>query len=274
MRTLSPLPSAAEAALNFTVIIPARLSSSRLPEKPLADIAGLPMIVRVAQRARLSLATRVVVATDDERIFKVCQLHDLEVLMTDHHHPSGSDRLAQCCELLGLADDHIVVNVQGDEPLIEPVLIDEVARLLVSHPHCPMGTVAHPLEHMEDFLNPNVVKVVLNKDHLAHYFSRSAIPFSRDTPSWAKTENPKAFLHSINALRHIGIYAYKAGFLKGFPNLQASPLEHIEALEQLRVLWHGFDIAVHVTHMTCHAGVDTQEDLDRIRRFFPTNPLK
>lgn len=263
-----------DPAADYTVLIPARLASSRLAEKPLADIAGLPMIVRVAHRALLSKASRVVVATDDARIFKVCQSHDLHVLMTDKDHPSGSDRLAQCCELLGLPDEHIVVNVQGDEPLIEPELIDQVARLLVHHDHCPMGTVAHPIERMEDFLNPNVVKVVLNKQNLAHYFSRSALPFSRDTPNWAQIVHPKAFLQSISALRHIGIYSYKAGFLKSFPKLEASPLEHIEALEQLRVLWHGFDIAVHVTPLACHAGVDTPEDLERIRQYFVTNPLK
>ena len=260
--------------LDYTVLIPSRLSSSRLPEKPLADIAGLPMVVRVAKRAQLSHASRVVVATDDARIFMVCQDHGVDVLMTDQDHPSGSDRLAQCCDLLNLSGEHIVVNVQGDEPLIEPTLIDQVASLLVQHDTCPMGTVAHPINRMEDFLNPNVVKVVLNKHHRAHYFSRSAIPFSRDTPNWSQIEQPEAFLHSIQALRHIGIYAYKAAFLKSFPTLEVSPLERIEALEQLRVLWHGFEIAVHVTHLPCHAGVDTQEDLDRIRQFFLTNPLK
>jgi 3-deoxy-manno-octulosonate cytidylyltransferase (CMP-KDO synthetase) len=262
------------APLDYTVLIPSRLSSSRLPEKPLADIAGLPMVVRVAQRAQLSHASRVVVATDDARIFKVCQDHGIDVLITEKDHPSGSDRLAQCCELLNLADEHIVVNVQGDEPLIEPTLIDQVAGLLVQHDQCPMGTVAHSIDKMEDFLNPNVVKVVLNKHKMAHYFSRSPIPFCRDTPHGPQIEQPDAFLKSIQALRHIGIYAYKSAFLKTFPKLEVSPLERIEALEQLRVLWHGFDIAVHVTHLACHAGVDTQEDLDRIRQFFLTNLLK
>ena len=263
-----------QVAQDYTVLIPARLSSSRLPEKPLADIAGLPMIVRVAQRAQLSSASRVVVATDDERIYKVCQAHSVEVLMTDKHHPSGSDRLAQCCELLGLEGSEIVVNVQGDEPLIEPSLIDQVASLLVQHPQCPMATVAHPIEKMEDFLNPNVVKVVLDRNQWALYFSRSPIPFSRDSFNGAQTPEPQAFLKSISALRHIGIYAYQAQFLKSFPQLSVSPLEGIEALEQLRVLWHGRDISVHVTSLACHAGVDTPEDLERIRQFFLTNLLK
>jgi len=260
--------------LEFTVLIPSRLSSSRLPEKPLADIAGLPMIVRVAQRARLSKASSVVVATDDARIFDVCTHHGIEVLMTDKDHPSGSDRLAQCCDLLGLDGSQIVVNVQGDEPLIEPSLIDQVAALLIENPNCPMATVAHPIERLEDFLNPNVVKVVLNQSDLALYFSRSPMPFARDTPVLVQQQNEASFLKSINALRHIGIYAYKAGFLKSFPKLSVSPLERIEALEQLRVLWHGHPIAVHVTPLACHAGVDTQEDLDRIRQFFFTNQLK
>jgi len=261
-------------SIDFTVLIPSRLSSSRLPEKPLADIAGLPMIVRVAQRARLSKASRVVVATDDQRIFDVCSQHAIEVLMTDKDHPSGSDRLAQCCDLLELEGSQIVVNVQGDEPLIEPSLIDQVAQVLMKNPQCPMATVAHPLERLEDFLNPNVVKVVLNQLGLALYFSRAPIPFARDTPLVAQQEDESGFLERIQALRHIGIYAYQAGFLKTFPSLSVSPLERIEALEQLRVLWHGHPIAVHVTHLSCHAGVDTQEDLERIRQYFFTNQLK
>ncbi len=261
-------------AVEFTVLIPSRLSSSRLPEKPLADIAGLPMIVRVAQRARMSKATRVVVATDDLRIFQVCEHHGIEVLMTDKDHPSGSDRLAQCCDLLGLQGSQVVVNVQGDEPLIEPSLIDQVASVLMGNPNCPMATVAHPIDRLEDFLNPNVVKVVLDKIGMALYFSRSPIPFARDTPLLVQQKNEESFLKSIQALRHIGIYAYQAGFLKSFPLLSVSPLERIEALEQLRVLWHGHPIAVHVTSLACHAGVDTQEDLDRIRQYFFTNQLK
>jgi 3-deoxy-manno-octulosonate cytidylyltransferase (CMP-KDO synthetase) len=246
----------------FTVLIPARLASSRLPDKPLADIAGLPMVVRVAQRAAQSQASRCVVAADDARIVHACQTHGIEVLLTRADHACGSDRLAEACERLGLPDDAVVVNVQGDEPLIEPALITAVAQELMQRPDCVMSTAAHAIDTMADFLNPHVVKVVLDRQATALYFSRAPIAWWRDgmaDPAHRDT------LPSPAPLRHVGIYGYRAGFLRRFPTLSAAPLELTESLEQLRVLWHGQRIAVHVTDRAPGAGVDTPEDLDRVR---------
>ena len=237
------------------------MASTRLADKPLADIAGLPMVVRVAQRAQLSQATRVVVAADDERIVKACQTHDIPALLTRTDHVSGSDRLAQACEMLGLADSDLVVNVQGDEPLIEPPVINAVAHLLAQRPDCCMSTVAHAITDPAELANPNVVKVVLDRFQTALYFSRSTIPFWRDA-ALAATEPP------MQTLRHVGIYGYRAAFLRAFPNLAHSPLETMESLEQLRVLWHGHKIAVHVSPESPGPGVDTPEDLARVRRHF------
>ena len=246
----------------FTVLIPARLASSRLPDKPLADIAGLPMVVRVARQAARSQAVRCVVAADDERILQACAAHGVEALLTRRDHPSGSDRLAEACTLLGLPDDAVVVNVQGDEPLIDPALIDAVARELMQRPDCVMSTAAHAMADMTDFLNPNVVKVVLDRRQTALYFSRAPIAWWRDgmaDPAQRHT------LPSPAPLRHIGIYGYRAGFLRRFPQLAVAPLETTESLEQLRVLWHGERIAVHLSDHAPGAGVDTPEDLARVR---------
>lgn len=248
----------------FTVLIPARLSSSRLPNKPLADLAGVPMVVRVAQRARLSQASRCVVAADDPRILQVCEAHGIDALLTRTDHPSGSDRLAEACALLGLPEDAVVVNVQGDEPLIEPALINAVAAELQRRPDCVMSTAAHAIEHMVDFLNPNVVKVVLDKAHTALYFSRAPIPWWRDGMA-SLASAPGAALPAPAPLRHIGIYGYRAGFLQQFPKLAPAPMETTEWLEQLRVLWHGERIAVHVSALAPGPGVDTPEDLERVR---------
>lgn len=249
----------------FTVLIPARLASTRLPGKPLADIAGLPMVVRVARRAAQSAATRCVVAADDERIMQACHAHGVQAVLTRSDHASGSDRLAEACELLGLAQDDIVVNVQGDEPLIEPMLIDAVAALLTQRPEAAMGTAAHPIASAQDLANPNVVKVVTDAQGLASYFSRAPIPFARDYVTgsawWQTGDAPAGFA----PLRHIGIYSYRAGFLRGFPQLAPAPTEQLEQLEQLRALWHGHRIAVHVTREAPGAGVDTPEDLERVR---------
>lgn len=242
--------------MSFTVLVPARLASTRLPGKPLADIGGLPMVVRVAQRAALSGAARVVVAADEARIVQACARHGVEAILTRTDHPTGSDRLAEACERLGLAGDDAVVNVQGDEPLIEPALISECAALLGARPDCVMSTAAHAIEHGDEFANPNVVKVVLDAAGRALYFSRAPIPHRRDAGSAARHPAP---------LRHIGIYAYRAGFLRRFPTLAASPLEETEALEQLRVLWHGERIAVHVSALRPGPGVDTPQDLERVR---------
>jgi len=247
--------------MGFAVLIPARLASSRLPNKPLADIAGLPMIVHVARRAALSGATRVVVAADDARIVQACEHHGVQAVLTRSDHATGSDRLAEACELLGIHGDDVVVNVQGDEPLIDPTLIDACATLLMQQPECVMSTAAHPIDDAADFGNPNVVKVVLDARQRALYFSRAPIPWWRDGPAPA-TPAPGA----AQPLRHIGLYGYRAGFLQAFPLLSASPLETIESLEQLRVLWHGHRIAVHITPHAPGAGVDTPQDLERVRQ--------
>lgn len=253
--------------MSFTVLIPARLASSRLPNKPLADIAGLPMVVRVALQARKSAAARVVVAADSQAILQACQAHGVQAVLTRADHPSGSDRLAEACEQLGLSGNDVVVNVQGDEPLIDPALIDAVAEVLAQAPQASMGTAAHPIATREDYLNPNVVKVVCNAAGLAGYFSRAPIPFNRDQASEQWWNENSAF----TPLRHVGIYAYKAGFLRSFPALTPAPTEQLESLEQLRALWHGHAIAVHITQHAPGAGVDTPEDLERVRAVFAYN---
>lgn len=249
--------------MSYTVLIPARMASSRLPDKPLADIAGLPMVVRVARRAALSGAQQVVVATDSERILAACEQHGARAILTRADHPTGSDRLAEACQILGLDGDDRIVNVQGDEPLIEPTLIDACARLLTERPDCVMSTAAHQLDDTAHFANPNVVKVVTDVHGRALYFSRAPIPWWRDAPVAGQ---PAA--GADTPLRHIGIYGYRAGFLRRFPQLPVSPLERLESLEQLRVLWHGERIAVHVTPHAPGAGVDTPEDLARVRALF------
>lgn len=247
--------------MGFTILIPARLASTRLPNKPLADIGGRPMVVRVAEQARRSSAQRVVVAADDPLIVQACMVHGVEAVMTRADHPSGTDRLAEASVLLGLDDREVVVNVQGDEPLIEPGLIDAVAAVLDARADAPMGTAAHPIADVAEFMNPNVVKVVTDASGLALTFSRAPLPWWRD-----------GFAAGIQALpdpaplRHVGIYSYRCSFLRAFPVLAQAPLERIEALEQLRALWHGHRIAVHVTESAPAPGVDTPEDLERVRR--------
>ena len=251
----------ASAPTGFTVVIPARMASSRLPNKPLADIAGLPMVVRVAQRALLSNASQVVVAADDERIVQACQANGIRALLTRQDHVSGSDRLAEACQLLGLPDDAVVVNVQGDEPLIHPGLINDVAALLAQRPEASMSTAAHAIAHLEEFTNPNVVKVVLDARQMALYFSRAPIPWWRD----GQADGGFKSLPSPAPLRHVGIYGYRAGFLRLFPQLPPAPIETMESLEQLRAMWHGHPIAVHITPEAPGPGVDTPEDLARVR---------
>ncbi|TWO69957.1 3-deoxy-manno-octulosonate cytidylyltransferase [Caenimonas sedimenti] len=249
--------------MGFCVLIPARLASTRLPDKPLADIAGKPMVVRVAERARASSASRVVVATDSEQVVRACADHGVETVLTRADHPSGSDRLAEACVQLGLDGDDVVVNVQGDEPLIAPALIDSVAALLAQRPQASMSTAAHAIENLDEFRNPNVVKVVLQADGLALYFSRAPIPWWRDGSRPGEPALPEP-----RPLRHVGIYGYRAGFLRQFPALPPAPVEHCEALEQLRALWHGHRIAVHVTPDAPGPGIDTPEDLARVRKLF------
>lgn len=247
----------------YTVIVPARLASTRLPHKPLADIHGLPMVVRVAQRAALSNASQVVVAADSIEIVQACQAHGVRAMLTQVDHPSGSDRLAEASALLGLKPHDVVVNVQGDEPLINPELINQVAELLVQRPSASMSTAAHEIHELAEFTNPNVVKVVIDQTQLALYFSRAPIPWWRD--GFAKGIQTLA---QPAPLRHIGIYAYRVGFLQSFPTLQAAPIETGEALEQLRALWHGHKIAVHITPDVPGPGVDTPEDLERVRALY------
>ena len=252
--------------MRFTVLIPARLASSRLPDKPLADIAGLPMVVRVAHAARRSGATRVVVAGDHPRIIDACRAHGIEAVLTRADHLSGSDRLAEACEQLGLDSDEVVVNVQGDEPLIAPAMVDACAVLLGERPDCVMATVAHAIDDLAEFTNPNVVKVVLDATGRALYFSRAPIAWWRDGFAQGIHQLPT----QPPPLRHVGLYAYRAGFLRRFPTLAVAPLETLESLEQLRVLWHGERIAVHVSPERPGPGVDTPDDLARVRAIFAT----
>lgn len=249
-------------SMPFTVIIPARLASTRLPNKPLADLGGKPMVVRVAERARLSGAERVVVATDHADIAAACAAHGVAAQMTRADHPSGTDRIAEVAAALELAPDAVIVNVQGDEPLISPELIAATAALI--NRDVPMATAAHAVTDAGDAFNPNVVKVVLDRNGRALYFSRATIPWHRD----AFAQQTQVLPTHYAPLRHIGLYAYSNRFLQAYPQLALSPIEQIEALEQLRVLWHGFPIAVHVSSETPAAGVDTPEDLARVRRHF------
>ncbi len=248
--------------MSFIVIIPARLASTRLPNKPLADLGGKPMVVRVAERAAASGAARIIVATDHEDIRAACAAHGVEVCMTRADHPSGTDRIAEVARALQLPPEAVVVNLQGDEPLIDPALLAAAAAQISAT--VPMATCAHPLHEVADVFNPNVVKVVLDKAGRALYFSRAAIPWHRDGFAQSTGALPDGYL----PLRHIGLYAYSNAFLQAYPDLAVSPLESIEALEQLRVLWHGYPIAVHVTDSAPAAGVDTPEDLARVRRHF------
>ena len=251
----------------FTVIIPARLASSRLPEKALVDIAGKPMVVRVAERAKLSEAQRIVVATDHTAIAAACSEYGIEAVLTGKQHTSGTARLAEAALLLGMADSDIAVNVQGDEPLIDPALINRTAELLGSS-SAQMATAAHPIADVAEFLNPNCVKVVLDQRRNALYFSRAPIAWPRDAFAETQAVLPEGFA----PLRHIGLYAYRVGFLHQYVGLPPSPLESIESLEQRRVLWHGGKIAVTVCDNAPAAGVDTAEDLQRVRDWFVRHP--
>jgi 3-deoxy-manno-octulosonate cytidylyltransferase (CMP-KDO synthetase) len=248
----------------FTVLIPARYASTRLPGKPLADIAGKPMVVRVAERALASGAARVAVATDDERIRAAVAAHGIEVCMTRADHPTGTDRLAEAARALQLPADAIVVNVQGDEPLLAPALIRDMATLLAARPDAAIATACHAIDDPAEAFNPNVVKVVLDRRGYALYFSRATIPWARDAFATTHERVPAGLpLH-----RHYGLYAYRVSFLADFPTLPPAPIERFEALEQLRALWHGYRIVVAVTEGTPAPGVDTPEDLARVRALY------
>ncbi|MDP2560279.1 3-deoxy-manno-octulosonate cytidylyltransferase [Psychrobium sp. 1_MG-2023] len=249
--------------MSFSVIIPARYQSSRLPGKPLLDIGGKPMIQWVYERAMSSGANKVVVATDDQRIADVVAGFGGTFCMTGTDHESGTERLGEVIDLLGLDSDEIVVNVQGDEPMIPSENIAQVAALLSEKATIPMATLAVPIDDNLDIDNPNAVKVVCDKNSCALYFSRAAIPFDRDGFHRGSRD-----LLAQNYFRHIGIYAYRAGFIRQYLTMEPSPLEQIESLEQLRVLYHGEKIAVGIAHQSPPAGVDTQADLERIRMHF------
>ena len=253
----------------FTVLIPARYASTRLPGKPLADIAGKPMVVRVAENARASGAARVVIATDDPRIAEAARAHGVDACLTRSDHPTGTDRLAEAAVALGLADDAIVVNVQGDEPLLAPALVARMAALLAARTDAAIATACHPIDDVAEAFNPNVVKVVLDAAGNALYFSRATIPWARDAFAGPREAAlPERLPEGLPIYRHYGLYAYRAGFLRRFPSLPPAPIERFEALEQLRALWHGERIVVEVTAGTPAPGVDTPEDLERVRALY------
>lgn len=248
--------------MSYSVVIPARYASSRLPGKPLLDIAGKPMIQHVFEKARQSQAGEVIIATDDERIRQVAERFGAQVVMTSADHASGTDRLQEVAEYCGWARDHIVVNVQGDEPMMPPAIIDQVAKNLASQPQAAIATLCEPIESIDDILNPNVVKVVFDRDGLAHYFSRAPIPWARDAWMTGQQVRPAGVAYH----RHIGIYAYRVGLLHDFVRWTPAPLELVECLEQLRALWNGARIHVALAEEAPPAGVDTPEDLERVRR--------
>lgn len=254
------------AALDFHIVIPARYASSRLPAKPLLDIAGKPMVVRVAEQAVKANAASVTVATDHEQIAEMVSQHGYDVVLTRKDHPSGTDRIAEVALYKQWQGDEIVVNVQGDEPLIEPALIREVANNLAEHPQAAMATACHPIHDKLNMLNPNVVKVVMDAKGYAMYFSRAPIPYPRD--AFAQQQELPT---NISVYRHIGLYAYRASFLKAFNQLASAEVEQIESLEQLRVLWHGYKISVAITENAPATGVDTEQDLMLVRQAFNTS---
>ncbi len=270
--------------MDFHVVIPARFASTRLPGKPLLPIAGKPMVVRVAEQAAKSGAQQIWIATDHQPIIAAAHEHGFKACLTHAHHASGTDRIAEVVEQHNWPDDTIVVNVQGDEPLIPPALIRAVAQHLYDHPECAIATACHPIHDEAAMRNPNIVKVVLDKNGNALYFSRAPIPWPRDafalslpSPVCGESvarrgqvgeENGKILPKNLTVLRHIGIYAYRAGFLRTFLQLAPAAIEQVEALEQLRALWHGYKIGVTVISEAPPGGVDTEADLHAARSTF------
>ncbi|PWT74456.1 MAG: 3-deoxy-manno-octulosonate cytidylyltransferase [Proteobacteria bacterium] len=253
--------------MSFVVVIPARYASSRLPGKPLLDIAGKPMVVHVAERARASGAREVWIATDDARIQEAVTAHRHGCVLTDARHPSGTDRIAEVARIKQWPEDTVVVNVQGDEPRIAPQLIREVAQVLEQRSEAVMSTACHAIQRASVAFDPNSVKVVLDADSNALYFSRATIPWARD----AFAEGQRSLPADMPMYRHIGIYAYRCGFLARYTALPAPAVERLEALEQLRALWHGYKISVVVTDLAPEAGVDTAADLEAVRRLFASD---
>ncbi len=256
------------ASENFKIVVPARYASTRLPAKPLLDLGGKPMVVRVAERAMLSGAAEVWVATDHADVLAAAKAHGMPALLTRADHPTGTDRLAEVVDQLGWKDDDIVVNVQGDEPLIASELVAETARQL-RESGADIATVAHPIDNAADFFNPSIVKVVCKADGDALYFSRAPIPYARD--HYARDSERKTFPAGLPACRHIGLYAYRVSFLRAYARLAPSPLEAFEALEQLRALWHGYRISVVISDHLPMPGVDTPEDAARMQEWFRTH---
>jgi len=244
----------------FTVVIPSRYASTRFPGKPLADIAGKPMVVRVAMQAARCGAREVIVATDHPEIARVVQAHGFEAVMTRKDHSTGTDRLAEVAAKRCFSAHHVVVNVQGDEPLIAPALIRSVAANLAAHREAAIATACHAISSAAEFANPNVVKVVLDRGGYALYFSRAPIPYARD----AFAQGIKTLPQKFPAYRHLGIYAYRCGFLSAFKRMRPAPIEQFESLEQLRALAYGHRISVAITRKSPHPGVDTPQDLARL----------
>ncbi|MCX7121051.1 MAG: 3-deoxy-manno-octulosonate cytidylyltransferase [Gammaproteobacteria bacterium] len=251
--------------MDFTVIIPARLNSSRLPGKVLMDIGGKPMLQHVYENALQSGASTIVVATDNDAIAKVASDFGATVCMTESSHLSGTERIAEAVSTLALDEDDIVVCLQADEPLMSPKLIFQLAENLAEHDHVKAATLATKLTHAEELFDPNIVKVVLNHRHYAIYFSRAPIPWDREQFPDLKTLDLKKLKLTDAYLRHIGVYAYRAGFLETYTNWPSCPIEKIEMLEQLRILWNGYKMHVGITDIAVPAGVDTQADMDRVR---------
>ncbi|MBU0688259.1 MAG: 3-deoxy-manno-octulosonate cytidylyltransferase [Gammaproteobacteria bacterium] len=249
--------------LSFKVVIPARFASTRLPGKPLLDIGGKPMVIRVAEQAAKSGAEQIIIATDHAPIIDAAKTNGFDACMTRVDHVSGTDRISEVALQQGWSDETIVVNVQGDEPLIPPSLISAVAQHLHDHPECAIATACHPIHAEDDMRNPNIVKAVLNKHGNALYFSRAPIPWPRDAYALKKPLPTE-----IGVLRHIGIYAYRSGFLKAYGQLAPAPIEQAESLEQLRALYHGHQIGVTVTQDAPPSGVDTEQDLQNARLNF------
>jgi 3-deoxy-manno-octulosonate cytidylyltransferase (CMP-KDO synthetase) len=253
--------------VNFIAVIPARWASTRYPGKPLIDLGGKPMVVRVAERAMQSSASHVVVATDDERIAAACRDHNIAVVMTRDDHPTGTDRLSEVATQLALADDAVVVNVQGDEPLIPATMISRTAAWLASHPHAAIATLCHPIHDAAEIASANVVKCVLDQKSDALYFSRAPIPYARD--AWAASGGKISSVPpELPVYRHIGLYAYRVAFLKAFPTLSVPAIERFESLEQLRALAHGYRISVMRVDEPLPPGIDTPADYEKLRSQF------
>lgn len=247
----------------FTVVIPARMHSTRLPHKMVLDLGGVPLVIRTAMQARKSRTSAVIVATDHSAILDICREHNVDAIMTKEGHNSGTDRVAEVAAILDLAATEIIVNVQGDEPLIAPELINNLAEFIFSK-NAALATIAHPIATQEEVFNPNIVKVVLDKDNNALYFSRSPIPFYRE--GFVNREHNFMLPDKLNLLRHIGMYAYSVAFLNSYSQMAPSVLESVESLEQLRVLYNGHKIAVLVSNEIPEIGVDTLEDLQYVRQ--------